>query len=95
LRKVLSKTTSLVSYSSKITPGFIQQRRRRSGLNLMGFGLLNGLHIHQILNPIEHVWNMLKRTLLKLHPFLFEEGRAQTNWKNFHEAIQEAWWAIP
>jgi transposase len=47
------------------------------------------------LNPIEHVWNMLKRTLLKLHPFLFEEGRAQTDWKNFHEAIQEAWWAIP
>jgi hypothetical protein len=46
------------------------------------------------LNPIEHVWNMLKRTLLKLHPFLFEEGRAQTDWKNFHEAIQEAWWAI-
>jgi hypothetical protein len=38
---------------------------------------------------------MLKRTLLKLHPFLFEEGRAQTDWKNFHEAIQEAWWAIP
>jgi hypothetical protein len=38
---------------------------------------------------------MLKRALLKLHPFLFEEGRAQTDWKNFHEAIQEAWWAIP
>jgi hypothetical protein len=38
---------------------------------------------------------MLKRTLLKLHPLLFEEERVQTDWKNFHEAIQEAWWAIP
>jgi hypothetical protein len=47
MRKVL-KTTSLALYSSKITPGFIQQRRRRSGLNLIGFGLLNSLYIHQI-----------------------------------------------
>ena len=47
------------------------------------------------LNPIEHVWNMLKTKLLQLHLFLFTEGRSQADWSNFEEAIQETWWAIP
>lgn len=38
---------------------------------------------------------MLKRKLLQLHPFLFEDGQSQTDWSRFEEAIQEAWWAIP
>jgi transposase len=44
------------------------------------------------LNPIEHVWNRLKRTLLRLHPF--SEGRSEADWDQVQEAIQEAWWAI-
>jgi hypothetical protein len=47
------------------------------------------------LNPIEHVWNMLRRTLLRLHSFIFEEGKSEADWDQFQEAIQEAWWAIP
>ncbi|THC88386.1 hypothetical protein EYZ11_012163 [Aspergillus tanneri] len=47
------------------------------------------------LNPIEHVWNLLKRKLLELHPYLYLQGKSQSDWRNFEEAIQEAWWAIP
>jgi transposase len=47
------------------------------------------------LNPIEHVWNLLKRKLYELHPHLYLEGRSRSDWNSFKEAIQEAWWAIP
>lgn len=46
------------------------------------------------LNPIEHVWNLLKRKLFELHPNLYLGGNSRSDWKNFEEAIQKAWWAI-
>jgi transposase len=47
------------------------------------------------LNPIEHVWNLLKRKLMELHPCLYIEGKSQSDWRYFEEAIQGSWWAIP
>ncbi|GMG13310.1 unnamed protein product [Aspergillus oryzae] len=47
------------------------------------------------LNPIEHLWNLLKKKLLELYPELFLGGRSQIDWTQFRESIQAAWWAIP
>lgn len=62
---------------------------------------LHGIHVvdwpphSPDLNPIEHIWNLLKKKLDQLHPFLYLEGKSQGDWSQFEGAIQEAWSAIP
>jgi hypothetical protein len=48
LRRILSQSTSREISFSKIIQGFMSLKTLRSGLNLMGFGLWNGLHIPRI-----------------------------------------------
>ncbi|KAF1941396.1 hypothetical protein EJ02DRAFT_204689, partial [Clathrospora elynae] len=47
------------------------------------------------LNPIEHLWWALKRTLHLTHPELDTIGSSQEDWDRFCEALKEAWLAIP
>lgn len=47
------------------------------------------------LNPIEHVWNMLKKALINLFPELYLDGRSQIDWRKFRHALVAAWEAIP
>ncbi len=47
------------------------------------------------LNPIEHMWVALKRTLHKLHPEFDTMGDTEEEWAAFEAALKEAWAAIP
>lgn len=47
------------------------------------------------LNPIEHLWNLLQKKLLQLHPDPFLGGRLKVDWTQFKGAIQAAWDAVP
>lgn len=47
------------------------------------------------MNPIEHVWIILKRNLARMHPEVFFWGNNQFNKALFTKYIEEAWEAIP
>lgn len=47
------------------------------------------------LNPIEHVWNMLKRNLYKMFPHLSNLRKNKVDIEEFKECLQKAWAAIP
>lgn len=47
------------------------------------------------LNPIEHIWFLLKKKLFELYPMLYLGGRSKIDWKKFRECIVAAWEAIP
>ena len=47
------------------------------------------------LNPIEHMWLALKRTLYKLHPEFDTIGDTEEEWEAFEAGLKEAWAAIP
>jgi transposase len=47
------------------------------------------------LNPIEHMWWMLKRVLHKLYPELDTIGTSAEDWEKFCSALKEAWGKIP
>jgi hypothetical protein len=47
------------------------------------------------LNPIEHMWWALKRTVHTKHPELDTIGESQEDWDRFCEALKEGWLAIP
>jgi len=47
------------------------------------------------LNPIEHMWWMLKRTVHELYPELATIGTSEEDWEKFCSALKEAWKAIP
>jgi transposase len=47
------------------------------------------------LNPIEHMWWALKRTLHRLHPEMATIGDSAEEWDQFCDALKEAWRKIP
>jgi transposase len=47
------------------------------------------------LNPIEHLWWVLKRRMYKLYPQYNNFGQAQEEWDGFCEALKECWRGIP
>jgi transposase len=47
------------------------------------------------LNPIEHLWWALKKTVHKLHPELETMGNSEEAWEALRGALREAWWKIP
>jgi transposase len=47
------------------------------------------------LNPIEHLWWVLKRRMFKLCPQYNNYSRAQDEWDGFCEALKECWRSIP
>ena len=47
------------------------------------------------LNPIEHMWLALKRTLHKLHPKFDTMGESVEEWEAFEMGLKEAWATIP
>lgn len=47
------------------------------------------------LNPIEHMWWVLKKMMYKHYPQYNNLGRAQDEWDGFCKALQECWRRIP
>lgn len=47
------------------------------------------------LSPIEHIWRLPKKYVLKLHPELRSMGESAAAEQAFIDALHEAWWAIP
>jgi transposase len=47
------------------------------------------------LNPIEHLWWVLKRRMFKLYPQYNNYSQAEEEWKGFCEALKECWRGIP
>ncbi len=47
------------------------------------------------LNPIEHMWWALKKTVHKLHPELITIGKSEEDWEALRAALKEAWQTIP
>jgi transposase len=47
------------------------------------------------LNPIEHMWYMLKKTVHQLHPEMATIGTSPEDWEQFCAALKEAWRRIP
>jgi transposase len=47
------------------------------------------------LNPIEHLWWVLKRRMYKLYPQYNNFSQAQEEWDGFCEALKECWRGIP
>ena len=48
------------------------------------------------LNPIEHIWVHLKRTVMKMHPKIeFIRGGKEVVARALGKALQEAWRALP
>jgi hypothetical protein len=47
------------------------------------------------LNPIKHMWWMLKRVLHRLYPELDTIGRSAEDWERFCSGLKEAWRKIP
>ena len=46
------------------------------------------------LNPIKHLWLVLKRKILKLHPELEQMGQSKEDLERLIKACKEAWLAI-
>lgn len=47
------------------------------------------------LNPIEHLWWVLKKEIYEANPHLLYEGRSENDYISFQTAIEQAWAAIP
>jgi hypothetical protein len=47
------------------------------------------------LKPIEHLWWVLKRRMLKPYPQCSNYSRAQDEWDSFCGALKECWYSIP
>jgi transposase len=47
------------------------------------------------LNPIEHLWWVLKRRMYKLYPQYNNYSQAQDEWDGFCEALKVCWRGIP
>ena len=47
------------------------------------------------LNPIEHLWHLLKCWLQEYRPELLQGGKSEADWQALGRAIVEAWEAIP
>jgi transposase len=47
------------------------------------------------LNPIEHLWFRLKRSMNKNYPEHNNYSKAQDEWDRFCEALKECWRRIP
>jgi transposase len=47
------------------------------------------------LNPIEHLWWVLKRRMFRLYPQYNNYSKAQEEWDGFCEALKECWRGIP
>ena len=47
------------------------------------------------LNPIEHLWWVLKRRMFKLYPQYTNYSKAQEEWDGFCKALKECWRSIP
>ena len=43
------------------------------------------------LNPIEHVWNLLKDKVFELYSELADYGRSKIDWTRFRKALQGGW----
>jgi transposase len=64
---------------------------------------LNQHHINPInwpayspdLNPIEHLWWHLKKSMYKRYPQYNNYSRAKEEWDGFCEALKECWRSIP
>ncbi|GMG13059.1 unnamed protein product [Aspergillus oryzae] len=74
---------------------FMFPTRHRTGLKGIEFWVPDWPAYSPDINPIEYLWNLLKKKLLELYPELFLGGRSQIDWTQFRESIQAAWWAIP
>lgn len=59
-----------------------------------GISLLEWPPYSPDLNPIEHVWNLLKRRLFQLFPHLFDLNRNLADGEEFKECLQKAWDSI-
>lgn len=44
------------------------------------------------LNPIEHVWSLLKAGLHQHYPYIHEMGETEEDYQAFLDAIQDVWW---
>jgi hypothetical protein len=47
------------------------------------------------LNPIEHLWWVLKKMVFKRYPQYSNYSRAHEEWESFCEALKTCWRAIP
>jgi transposase len=47
------------------------------------------------LNPIEHMWHVLKRRMYSLYPQYNNWSQAEEEWGGFCEALKECWRGIP
>ena len=47
------------------------------------------------LNPIEHLWWVLKRRMFKLYPQYNNYSQVEEEWEGFCEALKECWRGIP
>jgi len=47
------------------------------------------------LNPIEHLWWVLKKLVFKHYPQYNNYSRAQEEWEGFCEALKRCWRMIP
>ena len=47
------------------------------------------------LNPIEHVWAIMKRWINEHYPDLCIMGKTEAAYQELRRVIKEAWWAIP
>ena len=47
------------------------------------------------LNPIEHIWHHLKKTILRMHPELQDMGKGEEAIEALENALKEAWDALP
>jgi hypothetical protein len=83
------------------TPFQQDNARIHTGIDTQEWFELHGIYVVEWrphspdLNPIKHVWNLLKQKLMELHPRLYIEGKSRSDWRHFEEAIQGSWWAIP
>lgn len=46
------------------------------------------------LNPIEHIWALLKRKIKQLYPDIWELKRNRLDLTRFKDILQEVWWKI-
>ena len=73
-------------HRAHITAAFMQ----RHGIQVVNFPSYS-----PDLNPIEHMWWMLKRTLRKLYPELATISTSEEEWEKLCKALKKAWRKIP
>jgi transposase len=60
-----------------------------------GIPLLDWAPYSPDLNPIEHVWAMMKKWICEHYPELNEMGKSQQAYNELARVIVEAWEAVP